>query len=326
MSKITAVIAAGVVLVAGVGVVAGVASTFPGACDAPIGPGKASVLVDSETTEGGISQASFPTPLKTTGRELSIATQGSGDPAEASGFVDFDVSIYLGADGSFLTSSDYQPGNPVRRTVKPDSDDFFSTVLHCATPGSQLVVTTTVEDVFGPVGGDDTLTSTSTIVAVIDVHQTFPQKATGSARLPQSGLPTIVQTAEGVHGISFPNAPAPSDLLVSVLKQGDGPAIAEGDFVTAHFTGAVWETRQIFSTSFDRGIPLSLVAQDITVSETGAGVVPGVAQALIGQAVGSQILVSVPPSLGYPAGGAPSGVSDGQTIIYVFDILGTTNY
>jgi peptidylprolyl isomerase len=135
-----------------------------------------------------------------------------------------------------------------------------------------------------------------------------------------------VQTAEGVHGISFPNAPAPQDLRISVLKQGDGPAIAEGDFVTAHFTGAVWETRQIFSTSFDRGIPLSLVVQDITASETGAGVVPGVAQALIGQSVGSQILVSVPPSLGYPAGGAPSGVSDGQTIIYVFDILGTTTY
>lgn len=326
MSKFTAVIAAGVVVVVGAGVFAGVASTFPAACDVPIEPGKASVLVDSSTTEGGISEASFPTPLKTTGRELSIATPGSGDPATANGFVDFDVSIYLGADGSFLTSSDYQPGNPVRRPIEPGSDDFFSNVLQCATPGSQLVVTTTVEDVFGAVEGDDALGNASTIVVVVDVHQTFPQKATGAARLPQSGLPTIVQTAEGVHGISFPNAPAPEDLRISVLKQGDGPAIAEGDFVTAHFTGAVWETRQIFSTSFDRGIPLSLVVKDITTSETGAGVVPGVAQALIGQAVGSQILVSVPPSLGYPEGGAPSGVSDGQTIIYVFDILGTTTY
>lgn len=329
MSKftfVTAVIAAGVVAIAGAGVIAGVASTLPVPCDKALEPGRASVLVTSETSDEGVVLASFPTPLKTTGRELSIVQQGSGEPAQVSGFVDFDVSIFLGADGSFITGSDYQPGSPVRRMVEPGSENFFSDVLQCALGDSQLVITTTVEDVFGSIEGDDVLRDDATIVLVLDVHQTFPQKANGDSRLPQSGLPTIVQGVDGVHGISFPNAPVPEELRISVLKQGDGPAIVEGDFVTAHVTGAVWETRQIFSTSFDRGIPLSLVAQDVTTSTTGAGVIPGVAQALIGQAVGSQILVSIPPSLGFPAGGAPAGVNDGQTVLYVFDILGTTNY
>jgi hypothetical protein len=325
MSKITAVVAAAVVVVAGVGVFAGVASTLPTPCDKSLQPGKASVLVTPETTSEGAVVASFPTPLKTTGRELSITQVGEGEAASDQGFIDFDVSVFFGADGSYVTGSEYDPANPVRRMVEPGSDDFFSNVLHCALPGSQLVITTTVEDVFGTIDEDEFLQNSSTIVLVVDVLQTYPGKATGSPRLPQSGLPTVVQTDSGVHGISFPNAPVPEDLRISVLKQGDGPAIQEGDFVTAHFTGAVWETRQIFSTSFERGMPLSLIAQDITTSATGAGVIPGVASALIGQAVGSQILVSVPPSLGYPEGGAPPGVADGQTIIYIFDILGTRN-
>lgn len=325
MSKFTAVIAGSVVLVLGAGVLAGVVSTLPTPCDKALEPGRASILVTPETTAAGTVLASFPTPLKTTGRELSVVTPGSGEAAFAQGFVDFDVSIFFGSDGSFLTASNYDPGNPVRRAVATGSEDFFADVLQCALEGSQLVITTTVDDVFGTIQEDGLLQNDATVVLVIDVHQTFPQKAIGNARLPQSGLPTIVQTDEGVHGLTFPNAPIPSDLRVSVLKQGAGPAVVEGDFVTAHFTGAVWETQQIFTTSFERGIPLSLVAQDITASFDGLGVIPGVAQALIGQAVGSQILVSVPPELGYPVGGAPPGVGDGQTLIYIFDILGTRN-
>lgn len=325
MSKFTVAIAAAVVTVVGAGVFAGVASTFPTPCDVGLEPGKASALVTPSLSGEGVVQASFPTPLKTTGRELTITQEGTGEPVRAQGFVDFDLSLFLGADGEYLTGSAYEPGNPVRRIVEPGSDDFFSDVLECARAGSQFVFTTTVDDVFGTIDESPQLQNASTVVIVVDVHQTYPHKATGTARLPQSGLPTVVQTSEGVHGVSFPTAPIPTELRISVLKQGDGPAIAEGDFVTAHFTGLVWNTRQVFSTSFERGIPLSLVARDITTSPTGEGVIPGVAQALIGQAVGSQILVSVPPSLGYPAGTAPAGVADGHTVVYIFDILGTRN-
>jgi peptidylprolyl isomerase len=278
--------------------------------------------VEVTNSEESTPQASFPTPLKTTGRELSVVQAGEGEPARATGFVDFDLNIFLGATGEYVTGSDYQPGNPVRRVIDSSSEDFFSGLLECQQPGSQVVVTTTVEDVFGPVEGDAVITNESTIVLVVDVHQTYPNKADGSSRLPQSGMPTVVQTDEGVHGLSFPNAPIPTELRVSVLKQGDGVAIKEGDFVTTHFTAAVWNTREIFNTSFEQGIPLSLVARDSFTSGEGVGVIPGLAQALIGQTVGSQVLVSIPPSLGYPAGQAPAGVPDGSTLVYVFDILG----
>lgn len=325
MSKFTAAVAVAVVAVVGAGVFAGVSSTFPERCELPYSPGKASALVTTEAAaQNGVS-ASFPTPLRTTGVEMSIVTEGEGEPARAGGFVDFDVSMFLGADGSFVIGSDYDPRNPVRRPVEPGSEVFFSDVLLCALPGSQLVITAVAEDIFGPITEDELLQNDSTVVLVVDVRDTFLQKADGDARLPQSGMPTVVQTSDGVHGLSFPNAPAPTELRVSVLKQGRGAAVAEGDFVTAHLTGAVWETRQVFTASFEGLVPLLLIASNAFESSTGEGVIPGLAEALIGQTVGSQILVAIPPELGYPAGQQPVGVAEGQTLIYVLDILGTHN-
>jgi peptidylprolyl isomerase len=41
--------------------------------------------------------------------------------------------------------------------------------------------------------------------------------------------------------------------------------------------------------------------------------------------VGSQVLVSIPPSLGYPEGSTPPGVPSEATLVYVLDILGVNN-
>lgn len=318
-------IGAAVVLVVGVIAVGSVALANPSDCELNYQPGKASSLVTTQPApEGGVT-ASFPTPLKTTGREFSVIVPGEGRPAQVGGAVDFDVSAFLGSTGEFITASSYQPRNPSRRVINLESDDFFAATLECAKPGSTLVVTTTIEDLFGPIPEDDLVTNDSTVVVVIDVRNAYPSKAEGSPRLPQSGMPTVVLSPEGVHGVSFPNAPAPTELRVSVLKQGAGPAIKEGDFITAHLTGLTWNLRQVFLSSFDTGSPVSFVATDSTKTTDGQGVIPGLAQALVGQTVGSQVLVSVPPALGYPVGQAPFGVPDNATLVYVFDILGSQN-
>jgi len=318
-------IGASVVLIVGLGVAGGIALANPADCEPFYEPGRASSLVTVSEGQDALPDVRFPTPLKTTGREVSVVTEGSGTPSVVGGSVDFDATAYLGSTGQFLDATSYEPRNPTRRVVDPDSAGFFSNVLDCVRPGSTLVVTTTVEDLFGTITEDQLVQNDSTVVVVIDVRDTYPAKAEGSSRLPQSGMPTVVLAADGTHGVSFPNAPAPTDLRVSVLKKGDGNAIQEGDFVTTHFTGLTWNTQQIFITSFGGGAPLSLIARDSTLSADGQGVIPGIAQALIGQSVGSQILVSIPPELGYPAGLAPAGVPDGATLVYVFDILGAKN-
>jgi hypothetical protein len=94
MSKVSLAIASIVVLASGAVVVGSIAASFPAQCDSPYQPGKASALVEVTSSDEGTPQASFPTPLKTTGRELSAVTAGSGEPARATGFVDFDLNIF----------------------------------------------------------------------------------------------------------------------------------------------------------------------------------------------------------------------------------------
>ena len=295
------------------------------ACELPYQSGNASSLVTTAKGDSGQPEVSFPTPLITPERQVSIVHEGEGEPARAGGYVDFDVSVFVGSDEMYLTGSSYNPMNPVRRPVDPEAPDFFAEVLECQKPGAQVVVTAALADIFGPIDEDDYLQNSSTVVAVIDVHNTYPGRADGSARLPQSGMPTITQAPTGHHGFSFPNAPIPEDLRVSVLKMGDGETIARGDFVAAHFTGVVWNTREVFISSFDQGVPLGIIAEDQTTSATGEGLIPGLAEALIGQTVGSQVLVSVPPELGYRQENLPPGVGENQTVVFVFDILGVSN-
>jgi peptidylprolyl isomerase len=63
------------------------------------------------------------------------------------------------------------------------------------------------------------------------------------------------------------------------------------------------------------------VGQGASTAVTLDAVVPGFAQALKGQTVGSQILVVIPPSLGY-GDKATSSIPAGSTLVFVIDVLG----
>ncbi len=49
---------------------------------------------------------------------------------------------------------------------------------------------------------------------------------------------------------------------------------------------------------------------------------PGLAEALIGQNVGSQVIVAIPPEQGYPEDQRPATIPEGSTMVFVFDVLG----
>jgi peptidylprolyl isomerase len=95
--------------------------------------------------------------------------------------------------------------------------------------------------------------------------------------------------------------------------------VKEGDNVFANVTGIVWGAKSTFASSWDNQAPTPILAQKLGAD--GSGVVSGLATAIIGQQVGTRLLVVVPPSDGYPAGQEPSGVTAGDTLVFVVDIL-----
>ena len=311
-------------LVLGVGASATVLSTNRAdTCDIPQTVTTAASLVTvTDNAEIAIPDAFFPTPLKTTGIERFAVTESSGQRALNGSAVDFQVSVFFGASGEFVTSSSYDSFQPVRRIIDTDSDDFFSRELSCVASGERLVFTSTVEDVFGPIPEDDTIQNSSTVVLVVDVDQAYIPRPTGRASLPERGLPQVVDHPDGFHGVSFPMAPPPSDLAVQTVIQGDGEPVADGDRAVVHYTGIVWQTQSVFSSSFDQAFPVTLSVSDGSLDGATSGVIRGVYDALVGTRVGSRVLTVIPPEFGYPAGSQPPGVPDGATLVYVFDILG----
>ncbi|WP_127573507.1 FKBP-type peptidyl-prolyl cis-trans isomerase [Georgenia faecalis] len=130
---------------------------------------------------------------------------------------------------------------------------------------------------------------------------------------------STLPTASGSFGdkpvLTFPGGPAPEGLQVSVLERGDGPLVEAGDTIVVHYLGQVWDG-SIFDTSYDRGQTISF--------PIGMGmVIGGWDDGLVGQTIGSRVLLSIPPEHGYGERGVPqAGIGGTDTLVFVVDIVG----
>jgi peptidylprolyl isomerase len=119
--------------------------------------------------------------------------------------------------------------------------------------------------------------------------------------------------------LSIPAKPAPASLTEQTLIQGHGAKVAKGDTLIANYLGQTWAPRagkpNVFDSSFKRGSPAAFVIG------TGA-VIPGWDKTLVGQKLGSQVLLTVPPSDGYGTKGQPSaGITGKDTLVFVVDLV-----
>lgn len=115
--------------------------------------------------------------------------------------------------------------------------------------------------------------------------------------------------------LTFPETDIPTDLQVVVLSEGDGDAVPAGANLEVHYLGQVWGGR-IFDNSYDRGSSISF--------PIGVGsVIAGWDRGLVGQRIGSRVLLSIPPADGYGVRGMPqAGIKGTDTLVFVVDIVG----
>ena len=282
--------------------------------------GSASDLVSARGSFGADPMAAFPTPLIAEETQVSTIDAAEGEPLLAGQVVDFQVTVLDAGNGEVLTASSYDSAQPVRRSISPGTD-VLGEITQCATIGSRVVTATSVQSMFGDTDlSEFNLTAEDTLVVVVDIQNAFLGRANGFDQLAKTGFPSISLAPNGQPGFTIPNEPAPTELLITTLKLGSGAVVEEGAEAVIHYTGVLWDARAVFDSSWQRGTPATFVALSSQTDPN--GVVPGFAQALIGQRVGSQILVVIPPEFGYAPGQGPASVPDGATLIFVFDILG----
>jgi peptidylprolyl isomerase len=121
--------------------------------------------------------------------------------------------------------------------------------------------------------------------------------------------------------VTIPDKAAPSQPSQQVLTQGTGVAVAKGDTLVANYLGQTWAPKNgkpnVFDSSFDRGKAAAFVI--------GVGsVIPGWDKTLVGQKVGTRVLLTLPPSEGYGSTGQSSaGITGTDTLVFLVDIVAT---
>ncbi|MCQ0022065.1 FKBP-type peptidyl-prolyl cis-trans isomerase [Streptomyces somaliensis DSM 40738] len=140
-----------------------------------------------------------------------------------------------------------------------------------------------------------------------------------SAKIVDGPLPAIT------GGVKFGEKPTvakgsgkPSaDLAVKTVIAGSGAAIAEGDYVRAHYLGQIWDTAKVFDNSYDRKQPLVIQLQQ-------GAIIDGWRLGLAGRKAGSRVEMAVPPALGYGSQGR-DGIKGTDTMVFVIDVEETFN-
>ncbi|TDW28513.1 FKBP-type peptidyl-prolyl cis-trans isomerase [Cryobacterium psychrophilum] len=317
--------ASALIVTAGLLVASLTACSAPGAtandCTSPLGEGAASNLLSVSGDVGVKPVVDFPTPIKTTTTQLNVVVPGEGAPVTEGQKVTVDLSVYNGTTGAVVQESPYDGTSQASLVVNDQTIKGLSDALLCAQVGSRIAVTVAPEDAFGPQGGNADLgiTATDTLVFVIDVVKSYLTRANGADQPSVNGMPGVVLAEDGTPGITIPSGAPPTDLEIAVLKRGAGATVVEGDPVTVAYTGVIWASKEVFDSTWKTGVPVPLVAAD--GSKVQGGVIPGFADAMIGQTVGSQILAVIPPDRGY-GDQAMTGIPAGSTLVFVVDILG----
>ncbi|MGO2520337.1 MAG: FKBP-type peptidyl-prolyl cis-trans isomerase [Microbacterium sp.] len=267
-------------------------------CSAAVDTGTASEEVTVDGDFGTASTATFELGQKVEEAQRTVLTEGDGDTIADGDYVKYALSAFDGDTGERLGDAGYTDGELLPAALTADAP--LGQLIGCATVGSRLsVVFPTTEDAAAQ-------------FYVLDVLDVVPTAAWGEEQEPVAGMPAVALAENGEPSIEIPEGDAPAELQISVLKQGDGMPVANGDTTLLQYYGVDWATGESFDSSWAKDEPIKI---------DGNTYVPGFVEALEGQKVGSQVLVVIPPALAYGEEGSSDHELAGKSLVFVIDIL-----
>jgi len=276
--------------------------------------------VDSVDVSGAPEErpkVTFASPLTADEIQSKEIFEGNGNVYSGRNFIEFEFAVYNGATGELVQETAFDGSNPASGYYGPDSVTNFCTALVGSKEGSRVVTIFPAMDAHNGQGVPELgIGPNDSFVFVFQLTRVYLAKAEGSSVPAQAGMPTVVTTPEGVPGVTIPKTEAPTELKVAQLIKGSGEQVKAGDMVTMHYSGFVWADGSKFDSSWDRGEPAQFAVP--------GQLIKGFGDAVVGQTVGSQVLMVIPPSLGYGSEATGSIPAD-STLIFVVDILGTSN-
>jgi peptidylprolyl isomerase len=285
----------------------------------PAGAAAASPLDKVTVTgdPGAKPTVKFAKPFAVKKTTDSVVTAGTGAALASGQTITFDYLLVDGRTGKEIqTSYGVTPASLVLDNTKTAPPLVAS--LTGKPIGSRVLVALAPKDGLANKLKSSKVKKDDTLLFVIDVKdvRTPLARATGDPVPPVAGLPTVALAADGKPTITIPaGVAAPTTLVAQPLIKGTGPVVQSGQTISVQYTGVIYGSGKQFDSSWDRGQAFDTVI--------GKGqVIPGWDTGLVGQTVGSQVLLVVPPAQGYgSAGQSQAGISGTDTLVFVVDIL-----
>ena len=280
------------------------ATTEAGAC-LEVAAGAESDSVEVSGDFGVQPTAEFDVPLDADALQRTVVEEGDGDATEIGDAVTAQITVFSGSTGE-LAFSQEATLTVADETIFP----AFLAGIDCLPVGTRTVTIAPSDELFGDEGNPDIgIAGGDTVVIVTDlvdrIEPAVPQEWT-------EDVPDVSFDDAGVPTVTLPDTEPSDELLIAVLEEGDGAEVGEGDTVTVQYQGISWDTGEIFDQSYG-GDPISFST---------AGVIEGFGAALVGQTVGTQLIVTIPPRYAYGEEGAGQQLS-GQTLVFLIDIEDT---
>jgi peptidylprolyl isomerase len=294
-------------------------STASGASPASAAAAGANTSVTATGAFGKVPKVTIPKAKP--GNSLTVKTliQGNGTTlikteALAANFV---LYFWQGTSSSLKASTYTSSPTVIGGTMLPG----LESALIGKKVGSRILAVIPPSQGYGTAGNSQLgITGSTTLVFVIDVLKAYAdtQGATG-AQVSNGGgkLPTVAAKSGTAPTVTFPSSSPPNALVTRTLVKGGGPRVAKGEYVVAQYAGYIWRTKKVFGSSWSSGSPFGFV-----LGATPEQVIPGWDKGLVGQTVGSRVMLSIPPAQGYgSAGASQAGIKGNDTLLFVVDII-----
>lgn len=241
--------------------------------------------------------------------QLTTAVEGEdrGAAAEPGGVVIANVSIYDAVTGDELDRRENSPYLALPEAMLADAESalrsadsdtipvqyLLATALVCAAPGDTLVLAATPEQAM------TSQLSVNSVVAVIEVLETFPGRIEGRTRGLPNGFPAVATDETGRPGVVLPPQAAPAKAKVAPRIVGSGPEIAAEDAPIGNVLTVSW-SGSVVKNTWDSGLV-------VFGSEESPSADFAFRDQLTGQRVGSQVVILDP--------------NDGDPVVHVVDIV-----
>jgi peptidylprolyl isomerase len=301
-------------------------------CVTAYSSGSASASISAAGKIGQNPKAEVPTPTVTKRVQVSTPKKGSGLLLGSGDIADIQLSLYAGSNGAELDSTGqggFTKSGELQVTVggKDTVSPAIAKSLLCQRVGSRVVTVMTAAQYFGTAAAakQESIDPSLVLVSVADIDRGYRGRATGILQPLGSGFPSVVTSPNGTPGLTLDLQTPPKTLQWEVVRRGSGAKVKAGQEVLLQVQAVAWTDpapTTPFDTTWTDQVPRLYKLTALSKNATGQSLDPGSVKALVGQTIGSQVLVVVPPKAGYPSGAAPSGYPTKSTLIFVYDVLG----